>query len=242
MARSQNFPERASGSDRQAELAKAGLHLRPQLVDSFENLVFESLPSNSYAPFYWRCDNDDPVAAYLCFESVDGQVHSATGLRSDSGQIVIHAAYLAFGRGIQNAGHGRKMARNMLAAAKLLPASRVEALANLDIGSYAWARMRARPKWPDKVALELFRRIDALQSRGIWPKAAADMARGCLQEPLSPDFMSELADLPAFSGVSDSLGKDLLTDRLLGPFAWEAYWDLKDSSHIHAVTEALNGP
>ncbi|HBS33873.1 MAG TPA: hypothetical protein DEA50_02185, partial [Parvularcula sp.] len=67
---------------------------------------------------------------------------------------------------------------------------------------------------------ELFRRIDALQSRGIWPKAAADMARGCLQEPLSPDFMSELADLPAFSGVSDSLGKDLLTDRLLGPFAW----------------------
>ncbi|MEO0695610.1 MAG: hypothetical protein AAFY84_05885 [Pseudomonadota bacterium] len=242
MAERQNWPHLNTGMKPQEALQQASVVLLDAQIDLVLPAVMKGLPNTLYSTFEWGVYRGVPPVATFSVQANDESVFASVGFyRTGDGAFMVRADLLGFEKRWQRNGYGSDYARSLLDLSVSLGASRITTQANIDIGSYAWARMGARPADPEAVKISLLERINTLSDEKYWTADEGAQMRRCLEND-DPDFMYQLASQIAPDRAPQfekRLGFELLSDCLIGQFAWEAYWDLTESAYLESVKARL---
>jgi len=160
--------------DAVATAQAAGVALASADLTLFEAAVLGSLPPHAPKDHIWFLDAN---TAFFGRTSVNGDLRVVVGLRAGaSGKLVLDAGLLELRGAFRRQGFGKLLAKRLLSIALPLGIESIEADANMEDGSYVWARLCGRPKNRQGVEAELRKRINLLSAQGLWNAAEEYMA------------------------------------------------------------------
>lgn len=143
----------------------------------------------------------------------------------ERGRKTVDHSFFELSAAMQNRGIGRRVLRQQFNAYQRLGVQRVELLANIDVGSYAWARYGFRPTSTADFVSTVRGRLNMLAVQNGFDDTAdiyADVIRA-LASPEPAWNVSDLRQLVTYNGQRMALGKALLLNQ-----RWGGYFDLDD--------------
>ena len=164
-----------------------------------------------------------PGSVKFEFKGQDGSSLTRTFSR-ESGDLVVHHDY--FRASSKHRGIGKDILRSHFAEYIRIGVDKIETLANIDIGSYAWARYGFVPRNPASLARSVRHKAREAGIFGDLAQSHRDYVSRILDDLESGDATAawRLSDLRI---GERNLGKELLTD-----LSWNAELDLNDRDQV----------